>query len=288
MEWTGALRAAAALAKSPATLPFPSPPTVFGPRAALVIAHPGHELRVHGWLERARPLTFVLTDGSGTSGRPRLDSTTAVLTRVGARPGSIYGRFSDAAFCQNLLACRFDAFDRLADELCDELASHDIQVVASDAAEGHHPAHDLCRLLVDVAAQRLRHRHGSPVSVFDFPVSGRPDASPPEVRGSAAVMPLGPNTVGRKLAAARGYPELAGDVEAEVRAHGLSAFAVECLRPPVPGTIAAMTEHAVIPSYDFHGQQCVREGRYRQVIRCREHVAPLARHLFASFVEAAA
>src|SRR4030095_641561 len=29
-------------------------------RAALVSAHPGHELRVHGWLEIARPLVFVL------------------------------------------------------------------------------------------------------------------------------------------------------------------------------------------------------------------------------------
>src|SRR5439155_2029574 len=116
MEWTGALRAAAALAKSPATLPFPSPPTVLGRRAALVVAHPGHELRVHGWLERARPLTFVLTDGSASTGRPRLDSTTVVLTRVGARPGSIYGRFSDAAFYQALLAYRFDEFDHLVDE----------------------------------------------------------------------------------------------------------------------------------------------------------------------------
>src|SRR5207302_1404403 len=31
--------------------------------SALLVAHPGHELRVHGWLERERPLVFVLTDG---------------------------------------------------------------------------------------------------------------------------------------------------------------------------------------------------------------------------------
>ena len=32
---------------------------------ALVIGHPGHELLVHGWLEVARPIVFVFTDGSG-------------------------------------------------------------------------------------------------------------------------------------------------------------------------------------------------------------------------------
>nr|MDP9120522.1 hypothetical protein [Acidobacteriota bacterium] len=38
-----------------APISAPRPPQ----RAALVIGHPGHELRVHGWLERARPLVLV-------------------------------------------------------------------------------------------------------------------------------------------------------------------------------------------------------------------------------------
>jgi len=63
---------------------------------ALVIAHPGHELRVHGWLEKARPLVFVLTDGSGRSGLPRLNSTRKVLLDAGAKTGPIFGRFTDA------------------------------------------------------------------------------------------------------------------------------------------------------------------------------------------------
>src|SRR5882724_4575425 len=82
------------------TLPFRAPGPILAQRSALLIAHPGHELRLHGWLERARPLTFALTDGSGMDGRPRLDSTTAVLSRVGARPAGIYGRFPGAAFYQ--------------------------------------------------------------------------------------------------------------------------------------------------------------------------------------------
>src|SRR4029077_12021317 len=63
--------------------------------AALVVAHPGHELRVHGWLERHRPVVFVLTDGSGSTASSRLHSTQRILLRAEARQGSIFGRFSD-------------------------------------------------------------------------------------------------------------------------------------------------------------------------------------------------
>ena len=34
-------------------------------RAALIIGHPGHETLLHHWIERERPVVFVLTDGSG-------------------------------------------------------------------------------------------------------------------------------------------------------------------------------------------------------------------------------
>jgi hypothetical protein len=54
-------------------------------RAALVTAHPGHELCLYGWLKRARPCVFIFTDGSGSTGEPRLELTTKLLARTGAR-----------------------------------------------------------------------------------------------------------------------------------------------------------------------------------------------------------
>src|SRR5438876_6336532 len=72
-------------------------PTFPGRRAALVIAHPGHELRVHAWVELAQPLAFVLTDGSGHTGQSRLASTSRLLDQTGASSGGIYGRLTDRA-----------------------------------------------------------------------------------------------------------------------------------------------------------------------------------------------
>src|SRR6476469_10620577 len=88
----------------------------------LFIAHPGHELCVHGWLEIARPTVFVLTDGSGRSGRSRIKATTNVLSQAGAEPGSIYGRLTDAAVYRAILNHDFELFLAIAGEFAESLA----------------------------------------------------------------------------------------------------------------------------------------------------------------------
>ena len=39
--------------------------TLLHRRAVLVVAHPGHELSLAGWLTIVRPAVFVMTNGSG-------------------------------------------------------------------------------------------------------------------------------------------------------------------------------------------------------------------------------
>jgi hypothetical protein len=102
---------------------MPRPPAG---RAALVVAHPGHELRVHGWLEQARPLVFVLTDGSGGSGVPRLGSTARLIDRAGAERGSIFGRVPD----RDLYAAILDHDHALFAGLASELAVRRLQLDA--------------------------------------------------------------------------------------------------------------------------------------------------------------
>lgn len=60
-------------------------------KAAMFVAHPGHVLRAFHWMEIAKPLVFVVTDGSAPDQPARLPSTTVLLVKVGARQGSIYG-----------------------------------------------------------------------------------------------------------------------------------------------------------------------------------------------------
>src|SRR5437868_1619892 len=61
-------------------------------RAALVIAHPGHELLVHGWLELARPVIFILRMALGE----QTNRGWSQRQRYSTRPARNRVRFTDA------------------------------------------------------------------------------------------------------------------------------------------------------------------------------------------------
>jgi hypothetical protein len=233
---------------------------------ALVVAHPGHELRVHGWLERARPAVCVLTDGSGGAGASRLNSTLRVLAATGARRGPVFGRFADRDVYAHLLGRRLSPWLRLVDHLADFLARERVRLVACDAAEGYNPAHDLCRLVTEVAARRA-----GGVAVYDFPLVGPPRCS--SHPGKTIRLRLDDQALARKLAAARDYPELAGEIESAIRAHGVEALRHEWLTRGDSWSDAAIEQP---PNYERFGAERVATGRYATVIRYRDHVRPVA------------
>ncbi len=104
-------------------------------------------------MEIARPLVCVLTDGSGSSGQGRLESTTRVLQRTGSRQGPIYGRMSDRDIYTAIVDQDLDLFRRLADELRDALVAHEATWVVGDSVEGYNPSHDVCRLMINAAVR---------------------------------------------------------------------------------------------------------------------------------------
>ena len=236
-----------------------------------MVAHPGHELRIHGWLERCRPRVFVLTDGSGRAGSPRLASTARVLAQAGASLGGIFGRLSDRAIYAAILAGDVRLFRGLVAELA--AACADLDEIVGDAAEGYNPAHDVCRLLIEAAVTRARRLHGRAPRSFEFPLVG-PPRRPDAARAGSVELTLDDRALARKLSAARRYAELDGEVEAALRAGGPEAFRVDVLDPAAPWAPPARP-----PFYEEHGARRVAEGAYARVLRHREHVRPLAHAL---------
>jgi hypothetical protein len=143
-------------------------------RAALVVAHPSHELRVHGWLEQTRPYVCILTDGGGRSGEPRLSQTSEVLTRAGATQGAIYGRLTDLKVYSAILNADSELFAGLVEELAQAFVTEQIEYVVGDAAEGYSVAHDICRIMIGAAVELAQQEFDHRVINFDFPVVGRP------------------------------------------------------------------------------------------------------------------
>lgn len=233
-------------------------------RWALVIAHPGHELRAFHFLECARPLVAVLSDGSGAHGASRLDHTTRLLEEAGATPSRVYGSFTDRELYEYLMACDGSRCLETAYRLSESFDEHGITAVLTDAAEGYNPAHDVCRSIAE-AAVRLRGPR-APL-LFELDLVGHPDGG-----GSGIRLRLDDRAFARKLDAARRYTALTSEAGAAFEQHGVDAFRTEFLRRSV-ATVPRPPDYT--PYYERVGEERVRQGRYRSALRYRDHVRPV-------------
>jgi hypothetical protein len=246
-------------------------------RAALVMAHPGHELRVYQWLSLTRPLCFVLTDGSGASGKSRLNSTTRLLQQNGARIGSIYGRMTDREIYSAIINGKLDLFVGLTEELTGELVREDIEYVVGDAIEGYNPVHDVCRFMIDAAVEIAGRIRNQPLPNFEVGLaSQRPPSAEPMI-GEPIRIDLDEAAVSRKLEAARSYLELAGEVEEILKQEGIQTLQTEWLQPVA--SQSSLRVESEPPYYELHGEKRVAAGNYQKVLRYREHVLPIVEAL---------
>jgi len=241
----------------------------------LVVGHPGHELRVYGWLMRVHPGVHVLTDGSGSDGKPRIDSTTALLNGVGASRGSVYGRMSDREVYAAILAGDHARFIALAEELAAAFLRDNVDLVAGDAVEGFNPSHDVCRYLINTAVRLASAASGYPIRCYAFPLDGAPDLCPDNSHGRALRVNLDDEMLDHKLRAAHAYPELRSEVESALRRFGTQPFRTEWLNP-VDLSDPYGWEADRIPFYESYGAQRVASGAYEHVVTFREHLRPLA------------
>ncbi len=180
---------------------------------ALAVSHPSHELRVHGWAERNRPVVYVLTDGGGRSQLPRLKKTEELLGQIGATAGAVFGRITDLDLYAAILDRDVALFRSLVEEMAADLIAREIDVIAGDAAEGYSVAHDMWRVLVDAAVTLVR-AAGHEIENRQFFVVAPPDEIDEGAEDVQRVI-LDDGEFDRKMAAVRACsPTLAADVDA--------------------------------------------------------------------------
>jgi hypothetical protein len=247
------------------------------PRSALLVAHPGHELLLHGWLHAERPRVFVLTDGSGRDGVSRLDATTRVLASAGVPSGTLYGRFPDRVLYEALLDGDTALFVGLAEEIAKVLAAESVERVVGDAAEGWNPIHDAFRLIVNAAAALAARELGRRIAVYEFALFGRPKPA----SEAALAFPLDASARAAKRAAAFDYAELDREVRWSLERYGEDAYATEWLRPG-EDVAGQYTVSDPPPVYERYGEFLAHTGQVARAIRYREHLLPVAAALGAA------
>jgi hypothetical protein len=247
-------------------------------RCAMVIGHPGHELRVWGWLQAARPLVFILTDGSGHGEQSRLDLTRELIRSAGAQLCESFEILTDERMYRAIRTREYPLFRSLSGRIAAQLVEHEIDCLAGDASEGYNPTHDVCRLIADRA---IRTSGVEQLDNYAFSLVGTPAPDPDDPRGIC--LELNSSQLGEKLAAVRKYARDAGgtllsEIEGLIGRYGEQAFRSEYLSP-VDAWLPVATDSSSKPFYETHGERQVAAGRYDVVIRLRDHVVPIATSL---------
>jgi hypothetical protein len=239
----------------------------------LLMAHPGHEIALHGWLQKNRPTVFALTDGSDEQVGSRLATTTHVLERSRARAGSVYGRLSGTAVARAILRRDLAGFATVVHELVEWLTEQPVRYLVTDAAEGIDPVHDLCRTIAGVAVELTSAACGRAIPLYEYVVAGdRRACVQQECRGSTR-WHLSDEALGRKLTAARQYAGLSAEVDRVLARDGGDAHRVECLHYVAPHTRSTYAPGEA-PRYEA-------STTYASLIRYRDHMAPLEADLWA-------
>lgn len=231
---------------------------------ALIIAHPGHELLLHHWVERARPLVFILTDGSGGAESDRLEYSRRLINRCEAKTGGVFGLAPDKAWYRSILTQDHALLDEAIGDIGDECRRAGVTAIVCDAVELFNPVHDLANVAGHAVAEALQ--LNAPSSVWTYPIEKFENVN------EARRFQVDEMASDRKLAAVEAYQPLANE---RARYDDQVRQRYELIFPDSPafGWPETLTEE---PYYESFGRRRLGENRYHELITYAEHVRPLA------------
>lgn len=246
-------------------------------RAALVIAHPAHEMRVLQWLSQSRAHTYVLTQGSRSgSDTSRRRASEQLIQSVGGTMSN-WGGIWDRELYKFVLSGEVEPFERWIDDLAADLVQREVNAVVADAWQYYNVAHDLTHLMARLAVERASAVTKQKIVFLDYPVVA--DAMAPLIPAQpvVATLALSNSEAERKRAAASRIADIVGDVAELEAVEGDQVFACEVFREPPPLEVLLRDPHEA-PLYERFGEERVKSNIYFDVIRWK-HVSTICQAL---------
>jgi hypothetical protein len=246
---------------------------------ALVIGHPGHELRIFRFLELYKPRVYILTDGSGYSGASRVPNSLKIIENCGATLSPVKGYFSDKEMYRIILEKDHAELIVLMEIILKDFEENKIEIVFGDAIEGFNPTHDLCRYILNIVVAIFEKKVNRDISNYDFLLDRMITA---EESKDAIAVSLTDEDFKRKYQAASNYTELAGELQHALEKYGPELFKTEYLRKVIKSSPHNQWQND-IPYYEEYARSKIKNGVYKEVITFEEHVLPLINLLSAHF-----
>ena len=247
-------------------------------KVALILGHPGHELRVFRFLEMYKPRVYVLTDGSGRHHKSRVERTLRIIEQTGASAGPVMGKFSDSEIYSIMRNGDIQPLFETMDEILEDLSDHKIDTIAGDSIEGFNPTHDLCRYMINGIVKQYELQQNKTIPNYEFYLDGPPHTCPEGMKDVSLWIKLSEEDFARKYEACKNYPEIFRDLDGLIQKYGAAPFHVECLWPVKnPGKYTTWKTDQ--PYYETYGQEKIATGDYEELISYETHLLPLAKKL---------
>lgn len=235
-------------------------------RAALVVAHPAHEIRVLHWLSLVRPRTYILTQGSRSGAdTTRRRASERLIESRGAHVAAWAGAWDRDIYNMLLEGVHSDLL-KWTDDLAADFIARETDLVVADSWQLYNVAHDITYVIAHLAAERAARALGRAVTLLTYPVVSPALAAAVTFSPPVATLHLGAAAIGAKRAAINVIPDIALEAAEIDRTEGELAHTHESFHAPVSLAHTLRTPSET-PLYERFGEDRVRAGTYFEVVR---------------------
>ncbi|MBZ3691701.1 hypothetical protein [Phyllobacterium calauticae] len=233
----------------------------------LLLAHPGHELRIHHWVELNKPLVFFLTDGSGSKEQSRTHYSREIIEKTGSAAGAIFGDISDRLWYDALARHDHGFFAAVIASIEADIGEHHSYRIVADARDGYNPIHDLASAMGAILQLRLSARGKPAELLFSAATAG--------AKGDRVCeLVLDGEARTRKLAAVARYLPLVDEARSILKQYP-AAMDREVLISQVTDWHTPKN-----PEWEEIGRERVAAGIYQSCLTYEDHFLPVVSKLF--------
>lgn len=245
-------------------------------KSALIIGHPGHELRAFKFLKDSKPDVYILTDGSGQNNESRLYQSIKLIESLGATYKSIFNPFTDKELYNIILSGDLDKIKQVKDQLFILIKEGNYDEIYGDALEGFNPTHDICRYMINgIVAELEKINPSKSILNYDFVLDKAPDMLSQKENTHNLSFELSDPELDMKIKAGLNYPELKTEIEMAIERFGISSFAWE-FYGKITNLKQIVNWETASPYYEEVGKKRVASGAYKNCIEFEKHMRPIA------------
>ena len=276
-------------------------------KAALSISQAGHEIALHGFLDKAKPYIFIMTDGSGKNRGSRMPWMHKYFLSVYPEKtldmyniivqGNLQGEdryIKGFQLYRAIILKEVAFFAHYTGTIAEGLVRHKVDYVVTEAIEGNDPLQDFCALMTEVAVKLVEEKTGKKIAIYQYHITEKFNKN---VNDDSIKIKLSDESYNAKIKAIANYHE---SIFEEFKANiGMDVDTILKMKEMPRGILAVedvlksmdapyfkeeyLTPYQYIdfnnsdnkPAYETNAEKLVAENIPTEVIGYESHIKPL-------------